>query len=265
MGGRDERGWPSRRVLSFRLARPLVHAWIARLRFGLLLSSLIDAIGIFSSQLSSSVSPLFQALNIFKLVDETSRGPRWDTARRLLPLPYFKHSSTSPSGRRIREVFSGESSWLNWRGPFGDFGQTACWWSGIYPACQMVDGPYGPVRESLKEPPRCIISRLSSEEEPKSVYSFEIFTNLLPTNRTTTFVGVRQLCRRFDGLPDFEGEGDGSRKKRGEEVVWGWNEISRENITRGRFEVSFLSLRSSFPLLPSSLDPNQSRVFFSPG
>lgn len=147
-------------------------------------------------------------------------------------------------------MYSGESSWLNWRGPFGDFGEDTCWWSGIYAGCQMVDGPYGPARESLKEPPRCIISKLSSSEEPKSVYSFEISANLLPTNGTT-FVGVRQLCRRFDGLPDYEGEGDGSRKRRGEEVVWGWNEISRENITSGSFEVSLalLLLRNSDPRL----------------
>ncbi|KAL7416806.1 hypothetical protein BDY24DRAFT_438628 [Mrakia frigida] len=185
------------------------------------------------------------ALNLFTLVDETSRGPRWDTSRRLLPLPYFKPSSSYPSDHRTREIFSGDSSWLNWRGPFGDFGQTDCWWSGIYPACQLVDGPYGPARESLKEPPRCILSKLSSSDDSKSLYSFEISSHLLPVNRTT-FVGVRQLCRRFDGLPEFEGEGQGPRSRRGEEVVWGWDEISSENVTSGRFEMETSQCRRGF-------------------
>lgn len=115
------------------------------------------------------------ALGLYKLVDSTSRGARWDTSLQLNTHAYFTPlDPSSPTRRRRRATFSGLSSWLNWRGIWGDFGQDDCWWHSLYPACQLVDGPQGPARDSLRETPR--VSNLNQAHRLK----WRVPTSLTP-------------------------------------------------------------------------------------
>jgi hypothetical protein len=74
---------------------------------------------------------------IFKLQDITSdSGVHWDSKDSIVPLSY-------------PDSFSGDLGWLNFKGQWGNKGKTKCWWHFIFPECEIVDGPGGPVRNDV--------------------------------------------------------------------------------------------------------------------
>ncbi|CDZ98346.1 Vacuolar protein sorting-associated protein 62 [Phaffia rhodozyma] len=192
------------------------------------------------------------AFKYFKLVDSTSRGQRWDTLLDQRFLPYWEETST-PAHRR-RKVYRGPDSWANFKGRWGDDGERTCWWWKIYPGCQMVDGPQGPIRDSMRDPPQCVLpssySTIASNTTPSftmSTYSISLSAHLVSSHisRTSnststsasTAVGVRQLCRRngFDSSNTREDEIPpytldhkkvDLKGRAGEEIIWSWVPLS---------------------------------------
>ena len=89
---------------------------------------------------------------IFKLQDKTSdKGVKWDTRDSLVTLNY-------------PDTFSGDLSWLNFKGFWGNKGTTDCWWHFIYSdvsvsaqvmrdvdvsKCELSTGPDGPLRPDV--------------------------------------------------------------------------------------------------------------------
>lgn len=111
----------------------------------------------------------------------------------------------------------------------------------------MVDGPHGPVRDSMREPPQCLIPSPSSDHQPSSsTYSITLAPHLLSpaVSPSSSALAIRQLCRRNDFssagtkdgvLPSITAphhlRGGGPRRAV-EEIVWTWVELSE--VTRGR-------------------------------
>jgi len=74
---------------------------------------------------------------IFKLQDITSdSGFHWDSKDSIVPLSH-------------PDTFSGDLNWLNFKGAWGNKGKTDCFWHAIFPECEIVGGPGGPVREDV--------------------------------------------------------------------------------------------------------------------
>ncbi|KAG6844780.1 hypothetical protein H0H87_003898 [Tephrocybe sp. NHM501043] len=74
---------------------------------------------------------------IFQLQDVTSDGGvYWDTRDSLVTLAY-------------PDTFSGSLDWLNYKGFWGNIGETSCWWYSIYNECEIVGGPDGPYRTDV--------------------------------------------------------------------------------------------------------------------
>jgi hypothetical protein len=97
---------------------------------------------------SSTDAP--QVLDVFKLIDVTDdNGPIWDTRDHVVGFPYW-----TPNLRRYKMQHEGDSSWLNFRGLWGNRGEKDCWWHRAVDVCQV-----GGVGLS-----RLVSSRLSSLE-----------------------------------------------------------------------------------------------------
>ncbi|KAG5647808.1 hypothetical protein DXG03_007730 [Asterophora parasitica] len=74
---------------------------------------------------------------VFKLQDETSDGGvAWDTKDSLVNLRY-------------PDSYSGNLDWLNYKGAWGNIGQTNCWWYVFHNECEIVTGPGGPLRDDV--------------------------------------------------------------------------------------------------------------------
>ncbi|KAG6864131.1 hypothetical protein C0991_012234 [Blastosporella zonata] len=74
---------------------------------------------------------------VFKLQDLTSDGGvYWDIKDSLVAFAY-------PG------TFSGALDWLNYKGLWGNVGETGCWWYVFYKECKIVTGPDGPYRTDV--------------------------------------------------------------------------------------------------------------------
>ncbi|KAG6893040.1 hypothetical protein C0992_011485, partial [Termitomyces sp. T32_za158] len=74
---------------------------------------------------------------VFKLQDVTSDGDvSWDIRDSLVNFAY-------------PDTFSGSYNWLNYKGYWGNIGQTNCWWYKIHKECEIVTGPDGPYRPDV--------------------------------------------------------------------------------------------------------------------
>jgi hypothetical protein len=81
-----------------------------------------------------------QALNIFKLIDETDDvGAIWDTKHHVIPIQYWH----DPVSRRRRKIHSSTSDlgWLNFAGRWGNKGEGDCAWKRFDLPCQLGSGP----------------------------------------------------------------------------------------------------------------------------
>lgn len=68
-------------------------------------------------------------------------GAIWDTQGHVVPIEWW----TGPDlAHKIRHT--GEDSWLDFEGFFGNKGTSNCWWHSFVGICQLVDGPPGPNR-----------------------------------------------------------------------------------------------------------------------
>lgn len=73
----------------------------------------------------------------FKLQDVTSEGGvAWDTKDSLILLNY-------------PDTFDGSLDWLNYKGAWGNIGDTTCWWYTFHNECKVVTGPPGPLRDDV--------------------------------------------------------------------------------------------------------------------
>ncbi|KAH0582730.1 hypothetical protein H2248_010645 [Termitomyces sp. 'cryptogamus'] len=74
---------------------------------------------------------------VFKLQDYTSDGGvYWDIKESLVNFAY-------------PDTFSGSLGWLNYKGYWGNIGQTNCWWYHFHKECEIVTGPDGPYRPDV--------------------------------------------------------------------------------------------------------------------
>ncbi|KAL1405942.1 Vacuolar protein sorting-associated protein 62 [Vanrija albida] len=131
-----------------------------------------------------------QLLNLWALVDVTDDyGPIWDSQGHVVPIEYW----TGPDGAK-KVNHTGDLSWLQFRGAWGNKGQTGCWWHALVGICQVVDGPPGPNRR-FGQPPDCIISPKS---EKVSTYSFYLSQNVTTQAEklNVTTVVIEQVCAR---------------------------------------------------------------------
>ncbi|WVO22957.1 uncharacterized protein IAS62_004301 [Cryptococcus decagattii] len=128
--------------------------------------------------------------NIFKIVDKTDdEGPIWDSLGNVIPVRYWFDAHDR---KRVRHV--GEESWRNFKGQWGNKGETDCWWHSILGFCQVVDAPPGPNRD-LGVPPECIIAALATEY---STYNFYLSSHAVKwaEEHGITMVQVEQTCAR---------------------------------------------------------------------
>ncbi|ODN78952.1 hypothetical protein L202_04467 [Cryptococcus amylolentus CBS 6039] len=129
--------------------------------------------------------------NLLKIIDSTDDlGPIWDTESHVLPVQYWTNSSD-----RQRLQHEGEDSWRNFKGYWGNKGDTDCWWHGIVGICQVVDAPPGPNRY-FGSPPECLLAPISSA--PTSTISFYLSSPAIDwaTNNSIAMVQVEQICER---------------------------------------------------------------------
>ncbi|WRT68327.1 uncharacterized protein IL334_005303 [Kwoniella shivajii] len=139
---------------------------------------------------------------LFQLVDLTDdEGPIWDTKNHVVPTMYWY----SPESRR-RVWHRGDQSWLNFRGWWGNRGETDCWWHRVVGFCQVVDAPGGPNR-GFGFPPDCTIAPLTDEF---STYKFRFSSSAIDWAKThnVALVKVEQTCTRPKRNPDDDDDGD---------------------------------------------------------
>jgi hypothetical protein len=129
---------------------------------------------------------------IFKLQDVTSDGGvYWDTQDSLTPINW-------------PDLYSGSLDWLNYRGRWGNEGDDTCWWYELYPACDLVTGPPGPMRPEVFNHPgkrdgsQPLHEKLSAGDLPS-----QVLATMSPGNPSYTFytdaasaslVAVEQIC-----------------------------------------------------------------------
>ncbi|EAL20509.1 hypothetical protein CNBE4290 [Cryptococcus deneoformans B-3501A] len=128
--------------------------------------------------------------NIFKIVDKTDdEGPIWDTLDNVIPVRYWANAHD-----RTRVRHAGKDSWRNFKGRWGNKGETDCWWHPITGFCQVVDAPPGPNRD-FGVPPECIVAPRATEY---STYNFYLSSHAVEwaEENGITMVEVEQTCER---------------------------------------------------------------------
>ncbi|WWC63222.1 uncharacterized protein I303_105822 [Kwoniella dejecticola CBS 10117] len=139
---------------------------------------------------------------LFKLVDITDdEGPIWDTKDHVVPAVYWD----GPESRR-RIWHRGDSSWLNYRGNWGNKGQDDCWWHRVVGYCQVVDAPWGPNRY-FGIPPDCILAPLVAG---RSTYDFKFSSSVLDwaKEHNIALVKIEQVCTRPKNNDDDDDDDD---------------------------------------------------------
>ncbi|KAG6821442.1 hypothetical protein H0H93_010166 [Arthromyces matolae] len=133
---------------------------------------------------------------VFKLQDITSdNGLYWDTKDSLVTYAY-------PDG------FSGSSDWLNYRGYWGNAGQTDCWWYKIHNECEVVTGPDGPYRPDVLggtklkgAPSKAIMDGPMSQtlgtvsQGPTSSFTFYLGDSAPKIASGYTRIALKQTCK----------------------------------------------------------------------
>ncbi|WVW85719.1 hypothetical protein I302_107757 [Kwoniella bestiolae CBS 10118] len=161
---------------------------------------------------------------LFKLVDITDdEGPIWDTKSHVVPAIYWNGPES-----RAKLRHNGDLSWLNYRGKWGNKGETDCWWHRIVGYCQVVDAPWGPNR-GFGIPPECIIAPLTKEF---STYKFKFASNVLDwaKSHNIELVKIEQICTRPKTNPDDPDDPDDPDEldidmEVYEDEVEGWMEV----------------------------------------
>ena len=118
---------------------------------------------------------------VFKLQDVTADGGvAWDTRDSLVTFNY-------------PDTFSGTLDWLNYKGDWGNVGETDCWWYTFYNECQVTAGPSGPLRadvlgaSNVKVAAKTGTTSLFSMSGPLSVWTLlYLCTVTYPSNWTST-------------------------------------------------------------------------------
>ncbi|BEI85667.1 hypothetical protein CcaverHIS002_0510680 [Cutaneotrichosporon cavernicola] len=153
-----------------------------------------------------------QLLNLWQLVDMTDDyGAIWDTQGHVVPIEWW----TGPDlAHRIRHT--GNHSWLEFEGMFGNAGSSNCWWHSIVGVCQLVGGPIGPNRW-FGDPPDCIIGRAAPDH---SKYLFYLSLNVTKQARAmnVSTILVEQICARPEVA--LNGEADWNTLRADQMKVW---------------------------------------------
>lgn len=128
---------------------------------------------------------------IFKLQDKTGDdGVAWDTRDSLVTINY-------------PDTYSGDLSWLNYKGRWGNKGSDDCWWHFIYDECELITGPNGPLRDNVLGAAfagSSLKSRFDSEmNKPFShtlakVANSHSSTYKFHAKAATPYVAVQQIC-----------------------------------------------------------------------
>ncbi|RDB20841.1 Vacuolar protein sorting-associated protein 62 [Hypsizygus marmoreus] len=147
---------------------------------------------------------------VFKLQDITSDGGvSWDTKDSLVALGY-------------PESYSDSLGWLNYKGAWGNVGQTNCWWYVFHNECQVVTGPGGPLRDdvlgaakvvagftpkSMKGPPSQTLG--TSSTDTKSSFTLYIDTSVhqFASDSSFTHLAVQQTCTSIVEATEDDKEG----------------------------------------------------------
>jgi len=117
---------------------------------------------------------------IFKLQDITSdRGVHWDSKDSIIPLLY-------------PDSFSGDLSWLNFKGQWGNKGTTNCWWHFIFSECEIVDGPGGIVRDDVLS--AASILNVERDNIPSNVQSVPLKFRMLGPLSVRSHVPSASVC-----------------------------------------------------------------------
>ncbi|WVQ74817.1 hypothetical protein IAR50_004423 [Cryptococcus sp. DSM 104548] len=140
--------------------------------------------------------------NLFKIIDSADDlGPIWDTQSRVIPVQYWSNSTD-----RLKLHHEGQDSWRNFKGCWGNKGDTDCWWHSIVGICQVVDAPPGPNR-SFGSPPQCLLAPISSSST--SSLSFYLSSRAIEwaIDNSIAMVEVEQVCERpKKGREDEDGQ-----------------------------------------------------------
>ncbi|KAF8074862.1 hypothetical protein FPV67DRAFT_1445874 [Lyophyllum atratum] len=133
---------------------------------------------------------------VFKLQDATSDGGvAWDTKDSLVNLAY-------------PDSYSGSLDWLNYKGAWGNVGNTDCWWHVFYNECQVVTGPPGPLRDDVlgaakvvsptKEKMQGPLSQTLGTASKDTTSSFTLYVDPSVLSQASssghTQLAVKQIC-----------------------------------------------------------------------
>lgn len=78
-----------------------------------------------------------QALNVFKLIDETDdEGAIWDTKGQIVAIQYWKNPEVTSRKKKIYPTGS-PLAWLNYAGRWGNRGESDCSWKRFDLPCQV--------------------------------------------------------------------------------------------------------------------------------
>lgn len=143
-----------------------------------------------------------QLLNLWALVDVTDDyGAIWDTQGHVVPAEFWSPETT----KKVHHT--GDESWLEYTGKWGNRGHSSCWWHFFVGICQLLDGPPGPNRKfgyptdvSCLWPAReantqCIMGEATQQ---MSTYSFFLSRKVIEQAEilNVTTIVVEQVCAR---------------------------------------------------------------------
>ncbi|KAG5638349.1 hypothetical protein H0H81_000482 [Sphagnurus paluster] len=133
---------------------------------------------------------------VLKLQDITSNGGvAWDTRDSLVSFRY-------------PDSYTGAQSWLNYKGYWGNIGQTNCWWYVFHKECEIVTGPDGPVRaevlgaatfssiseESMQGTLSQVLGTTSTESTSSFTFYIDSSIHSVASKLAYTRIAVKQTC-----------------------------------------------------------------------
>ncbi|KAJ3331192.1 Vacuolar protein sorting-associated protein 62 [Blyttiomyces sp. JEL0837] len=118
-------------------------------------------------------------LGLYKLTDDTGDGVQWNTWNNVYPINY-----------QYGGGYTGDLSWLNYNGHYGNPGDYSCWFAKAVGSCELADGPPGPNRD-MRGPPRKLFYFTSS------LFVYNIVLTLLRQN-----VPPAHVLATFNSDPD---------------------------------------------------------------
>ncbi|KAJ3201224.1 Vacuolar protein sorting-associated protein 62, partial [Dinochytrium kinnereticum] len=152
------------------------------------------ALGSHGSWPTTGVNTYKTVALVYDLTDETAdNGSQWQTWLNVKTIEYKRNGA-----------YSGDESFMNYRGRYGNKGKTDCWFYDLTKLCMLADGPPGPNRRGLLEgPPAQTLATPGGDNSRMSFY-------LDPETSTNGFgfVGVHIYC---PGTEIFGDSGDVER------------------------------------------------------